>query len=87
MENSGILYVFPVFHSAWMAKKISSPAADDLFRVSLVPETGNLVPETGNLVMGEGLGMSQVLYPGPGYSPSATVSISGSPSVMSTVFS
>ena len=80
MENSGILYVFPVFHSAWMAKKISSPAADDLFRVSLVPETGNLV-------MGEGLGMSQVLYPGPGYSPSATVSISGSPSVMSTVFS
>ena len=35
MENGGILYVFPVFHSAWMAKKISFPAADDLFRVSL----------------------------------------------------
>ena len=28
-------YVFPVFHSAWMAKKIRCPAADDLFRVSL----------------------------------------------------
>src|SRR5699024_5572503 len=36
MENRGILYVFPVFHSAWMAKKISFPAADDLFRVSLI---------------------------------------------------
>ena len=36
IKNSGILYVFPVFHSAWMAKKISFPAADDLFRVSLV---------------------------------------------------
>src|SRR5699024_9413475 len=36
MENSGILYVFPVFHSAWMAKKISFPVADDLFRVSLI---------------------------------------------------
>src|SRR5699024_3857621 len=35
MENSGILYVFPVFHSAWLAKKIRCPAADDLFRVSL----------------------------------------------------
>ncbi len=34
MENGGILYVFPVFHSAWMAKKIRYPAADDLFRVS-----------------------------------------------------
>ena len=35
MENRGILYVFPVFHSAWLAKKIRCPAADDLFRVSL----------------------------------------------------
>ena len=35
MENRGILYVFPVFHSAWLAKKISFPAADDLFRDSL----------------------------------------------------
>ncbi len=35
MENSGILYVFPVFHSAWLAKKISFPAEDDLFRDSL----------------------------------------------------
>ena len=36
MENRGILYVFPVvFHSAWLAKKISFSAADDLFRDSL----------------------------------------------------
>ena len=35
MENRGILYVFPVFHSAWLAKKIRCPAADDLFRDSL----------------------------------------------------
>ena len=35
MENRGILLVFPVFHSAWMGKKISFPAADDLFRGSL----------------------------------------------------
>ena len=34
--KQGILYVFPVFHSAWLAKKIRCPAADDLFRVSLV---------------------------------------------------
>jgi hypothetical protein len=34
MENRGILYVFPVFHSAWLGKKISFPAADDLFRAS-----------------------------------------------------
>ena len=38
MENSGILYVFPVFHSAWMGKKISFPAADDLFRGSLAKQ-------------------------------------------------
>ena len=73
-----LYFLFFILHG--LRKKLSFPAADDLFRVSLVPETGNLV-------MGEGLGMSQVLYPGPGYSPSATVSISGSPSVMSTVFS
>ena len=35
MYYRGILYVFPVFHSAWLAKKISFPAADDLFRDSL----------------------------------------------------
>ena len=35
MENRGILCVFPVFHSAWMAKKIRCPAEGDLFRVSL----------------------------------------------------
>ena len=34
MENRGILCVFPVFHSAWMAKKIRCPAEGDLFRVS-----------------------------------------------------
>ena len=42
MENGGILYVFPVFHSAWMAKKIRYPAADDLFRVSLALFGGKL---------------------------------------------
>ena len=42
MENGGILYVFPVFHSAWMAKKIRCPAADDLFRVSLALIGGKL---------------------------------------------
>ena len=42
MENGGILYVFPVFHSAWMAKKIRYPAADDLFRVSLALIGGKL---------------------------------------------
>ena len=36
MENRGILFVFPVFHSAWMGKKIRFPAADDLFRDSIV---------------------------------------------------
>ena len=40
MENRGILYVFPVFHSAWLAKKIRCPAADDLFRDSLVRDHG-----------------------------------------------
>ena len=41
-ENGGILHVFPVFHSAWMAKKIRYPAADDLFRVSLALIGGKL---------------------------------------------
>ena len=50
MENRGILYVFPVFHSAWMGKKISFPAADDLFRDSLVygyDDSEDLTDKTG----------------------------------------
>ena len=49
MENRGILYVFPVFHSAWLAKKISFPAADDLFRDSLTP-TAAVFPSPGRII-------------------------------------
>ncbi len=36
MENGGILYVFPVFQTADWGQKIRYPAADDLFRTSLI---------------------------------------------------
>ena len=36
MESEGILCVFPTFHTAAWEQKIRCPAADDLFRVSLV---------------------------------------------------
>ena len=33
-ENGGILYVFPIFKTARIGRKIRRPAADDLFRDS-----------------------------------------------------
>ena len=35
MKKGGILYVFPLFHTAPVEQKIRHPPADDLFRVSL----------------------------------------------------
>jgi len=35
MENEGILYVFPVFHTAPVGQKIRCPAEVELFRGSL----------------------------------------------------
>ena len=35
VEKGGILDVFPLFQSAFLAEKIRCSAADDLFRVSL----------------------------------------------------
>ena len=35
MENAGILYVFPIFHTEGWGQKIRCPAEDDLFRGSL----------------------------------------------------
>ena len=52
MENGGILYVFPVFHSAWMAKKIRYPAADDLFRVSIAAKSQSERYNKGNRLLG-----------------------------------
>ena len=40
MENGGILYVFTVLQTADWGQKIRYPAADDLFRVSLVNTEG-----------------------------------------------
>ena len=34
-ENGGILYVFPIFHTAGWGQKIRCSAKDDLFRGSL----------------------------------------------------
>ena len=36
MENEGILYVFPIFHTEGWGQKIRCPAEDDLFRGSLI---------------------------------------------------
>ena len=36
MENAGILYVFPIFHTEGWGQKIRCPAEDDLFRGSFV---------------------------------------------------
>ena len=62
MENEGILYVFPVFHTADWEQKIRCPAADDLFRVSLGMAAVVGVGGLGNAFLQNGQNRSGAIF-------------------------